>query len=425
MRALAIAAVALVPAQMIAWAQTPEASPIDSGSGLRPSSLLLARIREHMAQTLEHQPNYTCLETIERAYRTSTSRKLQLQDTIRLEVALVDGTEMFAWPGAKKFEETDLRKLIPTGAFGNGNFALHARAVFMGRAPSFLYRGEEALETRPPSPAGLVRYDFRVPQAVSGYTIRSGDITGVAGYHGSFWAEKDSLDVRRLEVIAEDIPAQLGIISANDRVDYARLRIGDGDFLLPAESELAMSDIAATESRNYVRFTSCRQYTGESVLKFDDVDAGDATSAVHPEQARDADAVADLPGGLSLEVILRDDLDVDTAAVGDPVHGQLSRDLRRKGELLAPKGAMVQGRVTRVERRPDYIALGITLLTVETPSITLRVHASLDNVAGLQFLALPPRVVVRAAPAQPGEGVIVLRPGHVRLSRGILMYWRN
>jgi hypothetical protein len=223
-----------------------------------------------MAETLEHQPDYTCLETVERTYRTAGSRKPHLDDTLRLEVALVGGREMFAWPGEKTFEETDLRKMIPTGTFGNGNFALHERSVFLGRVASFEYRGQEIVEG---ASGPLERYDFHVPRALSGYTIRVGDRSGVAGYHGSFWAEKQTLDVRRLEVIAEEIPADLGVTAASDRVDYARVPIGTGEFLLPVASELRMSDAYGIDNENHVRFSACRQYHGESTLRFDDAAA--------------------------------------------------------------------------------------------------------------------------------------------------------
>src|SRR5579884_1905575 len=96
-----------------------------------PEVLLLARIRTQMSRTLERQPNYTCVQEIERSHRIPPKHKFQLVDMLRLEVALVDGREMFAWPGAQKFEETELQKMVPQGAaIGNGNFALHARNVF-------------------------------------------------------------------------------------------------------------------------------------------------------------------------------------------------------------------------------------------------------------------------------------------------------
>jgi len=410
---------ATIGATGLASAQSPDTAPSIPGlETLPPASQLLARIRTHMADILTHQPNYTCLETVERSYRAAGARRLQLDDTIRMEVALVDGKEMFAWPGSKKFEETDLRKLIPSGAFGNGNFALHARSVFLGRVATFDYRGEELLVG---STGPLVRYDFHVPRLVSGYTIRMEERTGIAGYHGSFWADKETLDVRRLEVIAEDIPPDLGVTAASDRVDYARLPIGTGEFLLPVESQLNLADKYNLESQNRVHFTSCRQYTGESTLKFDDPDSTPAASpgtAVEPPET-------DLPAGLKFALTLDQDLDVDTAAVGDPVRAHLNSDLRRKGEVLAGKSATAHGRITRLERREGFTILGITLTAIETGTSTLHVNANLEEVVGIQFVSPPRNVRIQPGPAQPGEGLIVLRAGHVRLIRGILMYWRT
>jgi len=407
-----------IAASALAWGQAAAPPPIAGLESLPPASQLLARIRIHMADVLEHQPDYTCLETVERAYRATGARRTTLDDTIRLEVALVDGKEMFAWPGSKKFEETDLRKLIPNGTFGNGNFALHARSVFLGRVATFEYRGQE-LYTGAPGP--LERYDFHVPRLVSGYTIRMEERSGIAGYHGSFWADKQTLDVRRLEVIAEEIPPELGIQAASDRVDYARLRIGTGDFLLPVESELKMADKFNIESQNRVHFTNCRQYSGESTLKFDDPDA--AAPAAAPQRAELAET--DLPAGLEFSLVLDQDLDVDRAAIGDAVPLILRTDLRRKNEVLASKGASAAARITRLERRDGFTILGVTVTALESASARFRVTAKMDDAIGVQFFAPPRNVRVQTGPAQPGEGLIVLRSGHVHLIRGILMYWRT
>src|SRR5262245_2501583 len=129
-----------------------------------PEFLLLARIRLQMSENLQKQPNYTCLETVERSIRPKGGRA-QLRDTLRQEVALVNGKQMFAWAGPKVFEAKDLREVVPSGTFGNGNFAIHARAVFMAAVPSaFVYRGEEQIGNQ-----RTVRYDFRVARAFSGY----------------------------------------------------------------------------------------------------------------------------------------------------------------------------------------------------------------------------------------------------------------
>jgi hypothetical protein len=97
---------------------------------LTPEVLLLARIKVHMEQNLNRLPNYTCLQTIERSRRLAPGHKFELVDALRLEVAMVGNKELFAWPGAKNFEDRDLHELVQGGAIGNGNFGLHARSIF-------------------------------------------------------------------------------------------------------------------------------------------------------------------------------------------------------------------------------------------------------------------------------------------------------
>lgn len=381
-------------------------------TGLPPESVLLARIRSHMTEVLRHVPNYTCVETMERTRRTGVTRQFQMRDTLRLEVALVEGKELFAWPGSKKFEYDDLRNMISGGAYGNGAFALFARAVFMTSAPTFTYRGDDPIRGRT-----LVRYDFRVVKASSGYNIRVSDREALVPYHGSFWADRQTLDAARLEVVADDIPTYLGLTYSSDRIDFARTRIGDEDFLLPSESELDMRQPDGEESMNFVRFSACRQYSGESVLRFDDLSASPGVAA------KPADEEIVLPSGLGMEVALADEVDLASAATGDEVHASLAGDLKQKGKVLAPKGGAVVGRITRLERYSNQIVVGITL----TDLYAAGKHAGLS----LQFekvltgvLWTPPRSGVNLDP-QPHEGLILVQPARPVLHRGMLMYWRT
>lgn len=392
-------------------AQTPE-----QGSALSPEVLLLSRVRQHMVANLSRQPNYTCVETVERSRRSGAARKFQLQDTLRLEVALVDGKEMFGWPGARKFEDTDLRNMVHQGAFGNGNFALHARAIFRGVAATFEYRGEAALDSRP-----SVRFDFRVARFMSGYQITIGAKSAIVGFHGSFWADPKSLDLQQLEVIADDIPRELGLDSASDRMQYARTQIGDAEFLLPLASELIMIDLEGQESRNRVRFASCRQFSGESVLTFADApsETPDGPTAVRPMSVE----AVELPRDLSVPLTLLDEIDTASAAVGDPLRANLRSDLKHKGRLLFPKGAVATGRITRLERHEAFTVLGIEFSELASPGLEARLLATLEQVVGAQFTAPPGRNPL-PAPA-PGEGIIPLRTGHTRVPRGTLMLWRT
>ena len=152
---------------------------------------------------LKRLPDYTCLQTIERTERGQNG-KTKLIDVIRMEVALVDGREFFAWPGSKKFDDTSIADMVKGGAIGNGNFALHAKAVFQSTSPRFQFAGEQVGD----GGRTAYKWNFVVPQNLSGYEIGNFVDHAIAGYHGSFWADTTTLDVTRLEVYADDIPTR-------------------------------------------------------------------------------------------------------------------------------------------------------------------------------------------------------------------------
>src|ERR1700736_5530437 len=174
---------------------------------LSPQVLLLSRLKAKAAENLRRLPNYTCTQTIERARRAPKARRFETLDTLRLEVALVEGRELFSWPGAGKFEERGIGEIVgPGAAIGNGSFALHARSVFLSRPPKFTPVGDTILNGQ-----HTVRYDYRVPQMLSGFQIRVGDHQALVEYHGSFWVDAETLDLIRLEVHVDDIPPDLDL----------------------------------------------------------------------------------------------------------------------------------------------------------------------------------------------------------------------
>jgi hypothetical protein len=380
---------------------------------LSPDTLLLAGIKSHMMETLTRQPNYTCLETVERSRRDGPTRKFHLEDTLRIEVALVDNKEMFAWPGSKQFEDRDFRELIPTGTFGTGDFALHSRSVFAGNVSNFEARGEQKVDGRT-----AVQYDFQVPQQRSGFSARTRDAEAIIGYHGSFYVDPKTLDLIRLEVVGDDLPPVLKLKGLSDRMDYARVRIGDGDFLLPDSSEVILTDLNSEESRNRIRFTGCHQYTGQSVLRFDEPDPS-SVSAVPLAKAE-----LELPANLDVTLSLVDEIDTDRLAIGDLVRAQLHSDLKSKGRILIPKGAIASGRISRIERHSTFTVLGFIFMELDSTTMHAKLDLRFDRAVGTDMIS-PGREWVLSAPALAHEGLVPLRAGRVRLMRGTLFFWRT
>jgi hypothetical protein len=365
---------------------------------------VLPRIRQQMAEALQGQPNYTCTETIERTHQSAANRA-RVEDTLRLEVALVDGRELFAFPGSKQFDDRDLGELISTGMFGNGNFAIYARILFLTNLAAVEYRGETQLGGHT-----ALRYDFQVSRATGGHRLRVNGREAVVAFHGSFYADPVSLDLRRVEVAAQDIPADLGILAAETSVNYGRLQIGEENYLLPVESELMMA-LPDSIDRNWVRFNSCRRFSGESTLTFTDPVLTDDAS---PSPAAAAVREVAIPAGLTLQ-LETPALDLLKAAVGDAVDAVLRGDVKKNRELLAPKGGIAHGRILRLDRYPSYFALKIDFQDLNWPGGHAHLKLTFEQTAMVN------RQISRA---QPGGEIVIARQAGSRLS-GILMFWRT
>ncbi len=377
---------------------------------LPPDLEALSKIRTRMIFNLQHQPNYTCVETIERSSRTRSNVRFKIADTLRLEVALVDGREMFAWPGSKKFEDSDLTKMVTSGAIGNGNFATHARALFESRVANFRYQGVVDK---------VIRFDYDVTQMLSGYRIKTGSGSAIVGYHGSFLANPATFDMEHMEVIADDIPLELMLNSAEDKIDYAIARIGEGDFLLPSESNLTMVNSNGSENHNHVKFTSCRQFSGESVITFGEAPVSAPDGAPIPTRE------FDVPDGLELELVLTEPIELRKAAIGDPVRARVEHDVKKKnGEIVIPKGAVVAGRITRLERYETYSLLGMEFPEIEAPGILAHLKGRLDHALGIPPVSRRFRIRGRT-PLLPGEGVVPVNETQLRIAKGCIMFWRT
>jgi hypothetical protein len=391
--------------------------------------LLLARIKENMERNLLRQPDYTCRETIERSLRRPPSRRYQLLDTLRLEVALVGGKELVSWPGAGEFQDRDIRELVPYGTIGTGSYALHARSVFLSAAPTYRHAGVEEIDGR-----RAVRFDYSVSLSLSGYKLRVERLEAVVAHAGSFWADERSLDLIRLDVNALAIPAELGLAAAHTSMRYERMRIGGGEFLLPAAAVTTLVHSDGSESRNETRFSACRQYVGESVLSFAEPPAPEAEArAARIEPVR-------LPDGMQMLVTLASPIELERTAVGDLFEGVLERDLKWKGELLFRRGARVTGRILHCGRtgiRGRGIAVGVRLESLEGGRRRAAVNARLEGfrsvlprgqrpeaeaelrAGGVQLPEIP------EAAAMPGVSLFYVNDGRLRMPRGILMVWRT
>ena len=398
--------------------------------GETPQDELLAHFKEKIRHTLTELPNYTCLETIQRSERRPRAHAFKPLDTVLLEVSTTGNKELLAWPGARRFEDADVTAFVSGGLFGSGIFAQHARNIFLYDTTVIKYKGAEEIAGR-----AVTRYNFSVPQALSRLQIQTSSGTAVVGTEGSFWIDPTSLQLIRLEVVADGLPAALGIAKATTRIDYAPMRVGASDVLLPQGAELLMALTAGKTMRNVIQFSHCRGYQSESAIRFDVSDAA-------PQASKPAVRELDLPAGLTVPIELQTAIDSASAHVGDLLRGSVLKDVKLKGNTIIPKGAAVAGRIRGLDPASPSPSLA---LTIELEDVTwegahaefygdlVKVSAAEGPLTDVAFpsIGLTPEAMAPAgprdksviAPRIPGTGVLYMIGQRFRLPKGLRMSW--
>src|SRR5579872_2243677 len=214
-------------------------------SGLPPGILLLSKIKRNVQHELSHLPEYTCLETVQRSTSWHPDNKkipkgeLVPLDTLRLEVLYSGKKEWYASPGAGNFSTDSPVTYIDSGMIGDGIFAANLQSVFVSDAALFTWRGEETV-ARDRGWSHAVRYDFRIPQLRSGWSVTVPGGHGIVGAKGSFWADPETAELLRLEIHADEIPPDLPVFDVIQIASYGRMRIGEDEVMLPQSAEMRM-----------------------------------------------------------------------------------------------------------------------------------------------------------------------------------------
>jgi hypothetical protein len=156
---------------------------------------------------------------------------LIVRDRLRLDVVVVGGAETFSWAGARRFETSHVDDLVKSGATGSGEFVSYLISIFGADTDSISYLGQ-------------LLFAFNVPLEKSRYRYSTDGPERTTGYHGSFLVDPAPAELKRLTVVADEFPASEAACRVEDTMDYHRVKIGNGDFLLP---EAATMDVLFNE----------------------------------------------------------------------------------------------------------------------------------------------------------------------------------
>jgi hypothetical protein len=321
---------ALVP---ILFAAAALAAPQEQGHAAPGDAGLVSQVRQIVGAMLTRLPNYTCLETLERTERAAGQSKFRLLNRVRVEVAFVDGAELYAWPGSPQFDVSDLREVITgPGAFGTGDFGEHLKVAYGPNMPLQVagkdsIKGHDAWRFTQDVPAGLSHFDIIVPP-----------LKATVGYSVTAWHDAESLALLRFELVATEFPRTMPIRRTFKATEYETVTVNGMPMRLPAMTELSMTIRNGTEIRTVSTFSNCHEYKGESKLIYEE------TASEQPSQAPQPREIISLPAGLEVQVRLDGAVDLTQAARGDPLVMTVAKDVFKNDRKVLSAGATVNGR---------------------------------------------------------------------------------
>jgi hypothetical protein len=425
---------------------------------LPPGVLLGARIRERVKQRFAHTPEYTCLETLDRFAGVAGKNASKQIDTVRLEVLFAGREEFFDSPGGHTFQESNPGKFIASGFIGYGMFASYLEDIFILGNGLLQYRGEDDLDGR-----RAARFDFRVPSLQSATIVEVPGARGTVGMAGTFWADPVTYDLIRLKIDAVDVPPILQTLQITSTIDYAPMRLGEAEVLLPKSGDMLMVRDAGRLRYNRFDFTNCREYHAESAITFDDSAARPAAAAPGSSapSARPQAAEQALPAELTVTIALSAPIN-ERSAVDDLVEGKVVGNvIGRGGNVIVPEGTPVNGRIRMLEKAPeaaDYFSIGLEFTDIDAAPAPFRFFADLvssDPLVGLErdvmtrhstsappaselhnlillFGGMPEPLATGSGseqrlthPELPGVGFFFLHAAHIAIPAGFRMVWKT
>lgn len=372
----------------------------------------ISRIRARVAERTGREPNYTCLETVERRWYSDDFASSEVRDRLRFEVAVIAGLEQFSWPGGSRFDSRELQEVVGHGVSKTGDFSGFLSHIFAMDATAYKRIGALEAAIQP-----AIRYDYRVP-ASSGFELGRNGVAAVVGFHGSFWVDPETLELSRVEIETDGIPPELHTSSARLAIDYGVVAVGAGNFLLPRATDVRLVSDRGLDSWTITRFTQCRQFLAESSISFEDRPV--------EQVAKEEGGGAELPWGVILEVALTTPIDRKNAATGDVVTAEVRKEAKVKGGIVVPKGAVVEGRIVLLETRgatiQPYDALTLRFTKLRSGAGQIRLRAGVTKCgAGYRVPAGLPREAANGVRGMDPRGPMDFWGGFLELPKGLAL----
>ena len=221
---------------------------------------MIADARQRAVGYADSLPNFMCVEVTDRSFDLTGTGRWKHKDTIAELMRYVDKgesrtvLEVDGKPPASSEHEA-LQGTTSTGEFGevlNAVFAPSAKADFFWKETDTL--GEGTVQV----------FNYRVAKENSQFSVggANGD-QPIVSFHGLVFIDSATRGVRRITLVADDLPKDFPTLATSITVDYDFVVINAHDYLMPISAEVSLkkrahheTDLNTIEFRNYRRFAS-------------------------------------------------------------------------------------------------------------------------------------------------------------------------
>jgi hypothetical protein len=220
---------------------------------------LIADARERAVGYKSGLPNFLCVEVINRSLDSSGTGRWKHKDTITelLRYRERNETRTVLEVDGKPAASADPEAI--KGPKSTGEFGAVLGAVFEPSAKAeFKWKETDTLGT------GTVQvFDYNVAKANSAFSV--GGPNGLqpnVNFHGKVYIDTATRSVRRVTLIADDLPKDFPTRGTAIIVDYDYVSINAHDYLMPVSAEVSLLEgrhealLNTIEFRDYRRFGS-------------------------------------------------------------------------------------------------------------------------------------------------------------------------
>jgi len=218
---------------------------------------ILAEASRHAIEYSHSLPNLMCEQVTDRSVDRKGTGQWKHKDRFTELLSYVDHKETRTFLAREHSDPKSHEHDADTGTVSFGEFGSALVGVFRAASKTaFHWKGTGALGD------GTVQvFDYRVARTNSILYVGA-NTTTVVGYHGQVFIDSATRGIRRITIVADDIPKSSRLYATSVSVDYDYVAINNHDYLLPVAAQVEVShdrretDLNRIEFRNFHRFGS-------------------------------------------------------------------------------------------------------------------------------------------------------------------------